>query len=591
MANALVRKASDQTSANYNTGTGTNIAWDTEVTDDSGWHSGSGSFFTVPAGVAYVRVLGNVYSPNTTNGLPLLRIGKGGSPWTVYAGEAIYRNDTTSTDVQLNVCSPIIPVSPGDTFDLLYFGDGSCDITATRSSFSIESIYSGKLSGALVTKSAAQSGDFTAATAVTYDTEQYDIGGWFDSASSTTRLTVPSGVQYVRITACHAVSSFVGGEWIRGSVRKNGVTTAFMPKSSHEASGVMYLNYSSPVLPVTAGDYFQQFVQVEADTATTIDVNNTSFSIEKVDAATFSGALVTKASDQLLANYTTDVAVTWDDETGGGYDLGGWHDNSTNNTRLTVPAGVSRVRLRAQLDITGASVGGVSDACRILKNGSEDWDGRANGAMRPTASVRTHNICTPVVNVTPGDYFELKYFISTDTAINVLADTSWFFIEAVPEDAELTISGIGGGTVDFIGQALAAGEDRPFSATGLGTALFAGTAIQPSVLNALAQIDSVFEGVGAAPPPLPQVSAGGFGAILGGPTWKTWWEDQKAWEDEKTLRINTARESPEYKRLKRKLQMLEDSREWAGRKSELERRIKEILRQIEALESNALGGG
>lgn len=80
-----------------------------------------------------------------------------------------------------------------------------------------------------------------------------------------------------------------------------------------------------------------------------------------------------------------------------------------------------------------------------------------------------------------------------------------------------------------------------------------------------------------------QAGAGGFGT-LNGPTWKTWWEDTKAWEDEKTFRRDRAVESPEYKRLKRKLRMLEDSREWATRKSELEARIKEVMRQIEALE-------
>lgn len=104
--------------------------------------------------------------------------------------------------------------------------------------------------------------------------------------------------------------------------------------------------------------------------------------------------------------------------------------------------------------------------------------------------------------------------------------------------------------------------DCALSATGTWTALFTGMAVQPT------------------PPPVT-----GAGVIItNGPVWKTWWEDQKAWEDEQTLRVNTARESPEYKRLKRKLRMLEDSREWATRKGELEGRIKEVLRQIEALE-------
>jgi hypothetical protein len=436
---ALVRKSVNQTAADYQSET--NVPWDQEVYDVGGWHSGSNSFFTVPAGVSYVRLNGTIVSPNVNaTTITYVRFGKGGTPWSAFAGEAGFKTEQGGTTAKMSIQSPIIPVTAGETFDLIYdSNDASCDITAASSYFAIEKVDADTFSGALVTKSGTQSGDFTAIAAVTYDTEVYDVGGWFDSGASTTRLTVPSGVSYVRVTACQAISSFAGGQYIRCFVRKDGDGTyVFMPFQIHESSGTMFLSAVSPVLAVTAGAYFEHQVHVEADTAIVIDVARTSFAIEKVDATTFSGALVTKSADQTTADYATaPVLVTWNDEAGGGYDVGGWHDTGANTSRLTVPAGVSRVRLTAQLNISSASVGGVQDVVFELLKNNGAFDGNPTRATDPTATVRTLNIATPVIEVAPGDYFELRYQISTDTSITVHADTSWFAIEAVPTNGRI----------------------------------------------------------------------------------------------------------------------------------------------------------
>lgn len=59
------------------------------------------------------------------------------------------------------------------------------------------------------------------------------------------------------------------------------------------------------------------------------------------------GALVTKSAAQSILNGTTTI-VTFDSETGG-YDTDAIHDNVTNNHRLTVPTGVTKVKLTACL--------------------------------------------------------------------------------------------------------------------------------------------------------------------------------------------------------------------------------------------------
>lgn len=81
------------------------------------------------------------------------------------------------------------------------------------------------------------------------------------------------------------------------------------------------------------------------------------------------------------------------------------------------------------------------------------------------------------------------------------------------------------------------------------------------------------------PPTTPQ-PAGGYPPLDG--VWKLWWQDKTARRDGLNL-TREVLESPEYKRLRRKLQMLEDSWEIASDKTKLEMRIKEIISQIENL--------
>lgn len=141
----------------------------------------------------------------------------------------------------------------------------------------------------------------------------------------------------------------------------------------------------------------------------------------------FRGALVRKVSDQNTANYTTAAAVAWDQEA---YDVGGWHDNVTNNSRLTVPAGVTRVRLTANIRITN-STADVFALIQLFKNGSAAFDGAANQFNEVGASTAMLNIASAVLEVTAGDYFEIFLTIETDTSVSLIADRCNFSIEAV----------------------------------------------------------------------------------------------------------------------------------------------------------------
>lgn len=139
------------------------------------------------------------------------------------------------------------------------------------------------------------------------------------------------------------------------------------------------------------------------------------------------GALVRKSADQTAANYSAGAFVSWDAEE---YDTDTIHDTVTNNSRLTVPAGVSKVRLSATI----AASADTSDTWKILqitKGGSADWFG-AGAQTIEIGAVGIHISCiSAVVNVTPGDYFEARFQTESDTSITIEHERSWFQMEIV----------------------------------------------------------------------------------------------------------------------------------------------------------------
>ena|SRR5688572_24867232 len=139
------------------------------------------------------------------------------------------------------------------------------------------------------------------------------------------------------------------------------------------------------------------------------------------------GALVKKAADQVTADYTTATAVAW---TGEEYEIGGvWHDNATNNSRLTVPSGYRRVRVTAQIGIS-AHTADTWVAVEIRKNGAAFMGGPAQ-KTEVGATDGFVNLVSPPLEVSPGDYFETFLQTESDNSITVTAARSWMAIEAI----------------------------------------------------------------------------------------------------------------------------------------------------------------
>lgn len=143
-------------------------------------------------------------------------------------------------------------------------------------------------------------------------------------------------------------------------------------------------------------------------------------------AALRNGCMVKKSANQTGVDYTTATVMTWDAET---YDDGGWHDTVTNNSRLTVPSGVDRVRVGAHLRVSSGTVG-VQIILEILKNGLTAYDGNVT-TNQTTAAVGTDiAIESGSIPVAAGDYLEARFTYGTDTSIDITATRSAFWISA-----------------------------------------------------------------------------------------------------------------------------------------------------------------
>jgi len=158
------------------------------------------------------------------------------------------------------------------------------------------------------------------------------------------------------------------------------------------------------------------------------------------------GCLLTKTTTQSIG--TTMTAIEFDqsadestDDTdsssdgSGAYDHLGLHSPSSNPSRITVPSGVTHVKLSGQVQFAlhSGSGGGYIEIV-IRKNGAGTYAGMPRISINTDES-GTHewnaNIATPILEVSAGDYFELCALNSTSDGLNANDYGTWFSMEFV----------------------------------------------------------------------------------------------------------------------------------------------------------------
>ncbi len=154
----------------------------------------------------------------------------------------------------------------------------------------------------------------------------------------------------------------------------------------------------------------------------------------------FKGALVKLTSDESLSSGSV-LQIPWDTEI---YDAGDFFSLGSPS-RLTVPNGITRVRLTGQIGIlSGLTADRV--LVRLRKNANLAVTIQTAQDLDPISGAPSISISTPVFEVVAGDFFELEAFQDSGGALTIDAAgasgeiRSYFSIEAVEAVAPSTLS-------------------------------------------------------------------------------------------------------------------------------------------------------
>ena len=213
-------------------------------------------------------------------------------------------------------------------------------------------------------------------------TEAVDNGNWHSDSVNPDRVTVDTTGNYMIMVAQTAFTATMG-------ITVNGVQvhTAHNEMSfGSPAGGCTFID----VRPLNAGDYLG-FI---CDTA--YDV--TTFAVALVDGVRLAQASQTVG---LTVPVPQPALIPFDTEL---VDTTGFHDNVTNNSRITIPASNAGVYLTyANIECASTNVlqlreNGAGYVNRTCRNGSPDVGANNNRA--------NHGLLGWVANLSPGDYFD-----------------------------------------------------------------------------------------------------------------------------------------------------------------------------------------
>lgn len=134
---------------------------------------------------------------------------------------------------------------------------------------------------------------------------------------------------------------------------------------------------------------------------------------------TFNGCRLKRSATQAVATGTA-TAIQWNVED---FDTNSFHDISTNPTRITIPANISKIKLTAGTAFAANSTGNRSTY--IYKNGSA----LVVSTSTPTTSAGElqQNIHSGVIPVSKNDYFEVFVIQSSGGNLNINGNVEYVF--------------------------------------------------------------------------------------------------------------------------------------------------------------------
>lgn len=142
----------------------------------------------------------------------------------------------------------------------------------------------------------------------------------------------------------------------------------------------------------------------------------------------FRGALVYKTADQAISTGTV-TDLTWNTES---YDTDSIHESVTNPERLTVPAGVTKVILRGNVEWQSNNVG--SRQLTMQKGGAAFIGSGATELVGNDATLPEQNVVSAIVTVVATNFFTLRVEQNTGANLNIIHGSgfkTWFSMEII----------------------------------------------------------------------------------------------------------------------------------------------------------------
>ncbi|WP_291207108.1 hypothetical protein [Hyphomonas sp.] len=387
------------------------------ISDDDGIHANG--IFTVPAAWNGRKVRMQFQTLSEIPGATLYLTLLNGSSYDGAAAQ--YAEDVNSPD-RINAVSAPVVVSAGDQFAV------SGTLGASPLSWRQVEVFAAGLQGALVSRSASGFGIGTVATAVEWNNETYDTGGYHDNGVNPSRLTVPAGSSgLVRLSVGLEVDA--GGQ-LYAELRKNGAyVSGLCFRADVQATA---LTAVSPPVAVTAGDFFEVYANTSAASNLLAD-SNCWFAIEELPSD-LKHAIGLVTSNQAIPSGTTYTGgINMDAEVA---DTGGWFN--AGDDHFTVPAGISKIRFGFSAQMN-QSLGSMYAS--MGKNGATASNIGAGFAQHAATSdgIDYMHGWSGILDVVPGDVF--YPIAATNAGGTSIASPSFWWVEEyrAPDDIPVVL--------------------------------------------------------------------------------------------------------------------------------------------------------
>jgi hypothetical protein len=134
-------------------------------------------------------------------------------------------------------------------------------------------------------------------------------------------------------------------------------------------------------------------------------------------ASSYVGVGLTKSASQSIPN-STYTAVTFDGEE---WDTNTYHDNVTNNSRVTIPSGkAGKYLVTVNIAFAANGAGGIR-LVSIYKNGT----GTGDNNFQTSSTFTTSPVKSVVMNLAVGDYIQAFVYQDCGGALNVNTTTTF----------------------------------------------------------------------------------------------------------------------------------------------------------------------